>query len=878
MVRARQTKILFVLATVAAAGEAAAAAPSPSAVLAQLAGKTGSVGYASSRQQGERPANDRSLAPYLTVLGEGGSATERVPLKETSADVSIAGVIARVQVHQVFENTGRVPIEAVYVFPASTRAAVHGVRMKIGNRVIEAKIDKRQAARESYEAARRDGKRASLLEQERPNVFTMSVANIMPGDRIGVDMDYSEMLVPDEAVYEFVYPTVVGPRYAGGADRVDGAGLRPAQSVAGGPGDPSRVPVLMSKDRWMANPHLPAGTPEPYRFDIRVHLETGIPLKDLASPSHALAVNYAGPARADVKLAQPDGGNRDFVLRYRLSGDKIESGLLLWEGEGGGGRQEKFFALMMEPPRRPTQAQIPPREYIFLLDVSGSMHGFPLDTAKTLMRSLLSKLRPNDLFNIVLFSGAAHVRSPGGSLRAGKDEIAAAIADIERAHAGGGTELMGGLELAYKIPRRDQQMSRTVVVVTDGYVGVEAQAFRFIRQRLSDANLFAFGIGSSVNRGLIEGMARAGQGEPFVVLRPDKAAAEADKLRAMIEQPVLARVSVGFSGFDAYEVAPQKLPDLMARRPLVLFGKYRGTPGGRIEISGTSGGGPLRQVVEVKSSDVRAENAALRWLWARRWVETLDDERSMGAGPAAEEGITALGLDYRLLTAFTSFVAIDSQVVNAGGQGQNVRQPLPMPEGVSNLAVGDKEAAKTGASYGSLGPQRLQGYGTGVGGGGLEKRAPAAAAPEPPAPAVLPAPLPPPPPRQDARRRPGGLTGKSPSPAAEDESREAPTSPAFIVTVGTSSGVGPTGALAETIRAALAGSRGSCALSAVRSGKAVTLRITVDARGAIVRVELVAGDKPAEACLRAALVGRTSATAARGVAAGTVEIKLTSRP
>ena len=322
MARARQKMFLVALASVTGwAGSAPAASPlppavvapfSPSKVLTQIGNRKGNVSYAAFGQpQGERPANDRSLAPYLTVVGagEGQTGTERVPLKETTADVSIAGVIARVQVHQLFENTGRVPIEAVYVFPASTRAAVHGVRMKIGQRTIEAKIDKKAAARESYEAARREGKRASLLEQERPNVFTMSVANIMPGDRIAVEMDYSEMLIPDEAIYEFVYPTVVGPRYAGGADPL--------------------------KDTWMANPHLPAGAPEPYRFDIKVHLETGIAIKELSSPSHQVAVNYAGPARADVRLGVPGGGNRDFVLRYRLSGDKIESGLLLWEGQGG---------------------------------------------------------------------------------------------------------------------------------------------------------------------------------------------------------------------------------------------------------------------------------------------------------------------------------------------------------------------------------------------------------------------------------------------------------------------------------------------------------------------------------------------------------------
>jgi Ca-activated chloride channel family protein len=889
MARARQKMFLVALASLAIGGwvadASAAAAPtavaapfSPSKVLGQIGERKGNVSYAAFGQQGERPGHDRSLAPYLTVLGEGGpQGTDRVPLKETTADVSIAGVIARVQVHQLFENTGRVPIEAVYVFPASTRAAVHGVRMKIGQRVIEAKIDRKQAARESYETARREGKRASLLEQERPNVFTMNVANIMPGDRIAVEMDYSEMLIPDEAVYEFVYPTVVGPRYTGGAD-----------------------PGPMSTTQWMANPHLPAGQPEPYKFDIKVHLETGIPIKELSSPSHQIAATYGGPARADVRLGVPGGGNRDFVLRYRLSGDKIESGLLLWEGEGGGGRRESFFALMMEPPRRPTAAQIPGREYIFLLDVSGSMHGFPLDTAKTLMRNLLSKLRPTDSFNIVLFSGAAHVRSPHGSIPATKDEIAAAIADIEKVHAGGGTELMGGLELAYRIPKAKQQMSRSVVVVTDGYVGVEAQAFRFIRERLSEANLFSFGIGSSVNRGLIEGMARAGQGEPFVVLRPDKAAAEADKLRAYIEQPVLSGVDVSFSGFDAYEIAPQKLPDLMARRPLVLFGKYRGTAAGRIEVRGTSGGGPLRQVIDVRPADVRGENAALRWLWARRWVELLDDERAMGAGRPAEDGITALGLDYHLLTAFTSFVAIDHQVVNAGGQGMNVRQPLPMPEGVSNLAVGESAAAPAGLIAPMKAMGSAGGYGSGVGalGGRGNNGAPLPVAPAPPV----------------ARRRAVDLRADSDKESSRDDrartramadgaveekagkveaqaqekakkaknKADAPKSPAgWTVSAGNATFVGATAPLVEAIRAALASGRAAC-FAASDPAKPIRLRLTVDAKGRVVRVELVAGDRSAERCLQTALVGLTSSTAAQGTASGiakgsetgTVEITL----
>ncbi len=530
---------------------------------------------------------------------------------------------------------------------------------------------------------------------------------------------------------------------------------------------------------------------------------------------------------------------------------------------------------MMEPPQRPTAAQIPGREYIFLLDVSGSMHGFPLGTAKVLMRGLLERLRPTDTFNIVQFSGAAHVMSPQGSVAAGKSEVAAAIADVERAQGGGGTELMGGLELAYKIPKAKPGIARTVVVVTDGYVGVEAQAFRFIRERLAEANLFAFGIGSSVNRGLIEGMARAGQGEPFVVLRPEKAAAAAEKLRAYIEQPVLTGVKVAFHGLDAYDTAPQQLPDLMARRPLVLFGKYRGAAGGRIVVSGTSGGGRVEQTIDVRPADVRGEASALRWLWARKWVDTLDDERAMGAGKPAEEAITAIGLQYNLLTAFTSFVAVDSQVVNAGGAAKNVRQPLPMPEGVSNLAVGESRSRMMGLMGSGSGSGSAYGYG--VGGGGLGKAAKRMAAPVAPAAArsvsqVAAA-------DEEAesglgsRHRGLDIAAREKDKKEDKASADSATSPpapsqAWHVIAGTTAAVTAPAALVASLRAALAG--GGCA----PVGKSLKLRLTVDAQGKVLKVELLAGDRAAQACLARLFGGLTSATVAQGAPTGTVEILL----
>ncbi|MGA9526266.1 MAG: VIT domain-containing protein [Myxococcaceae bacterium] len=645
------------LCVVVVFGPAAIAAPrevSPSKVLAATDEKLTTEYGANLPSRGGDPDSDRTLAPYFAAAGTD-SALKTLPLKETSTSVHVAGVIAHVRLRQVFVNTGTSPIEAIYVFPASTRAAVHGMRMRIGERTVESRIEKRQVARAQFEAAQKEGRRATLLEQQRPNVFTTRVANLMPKDRIEVELEYSELLTPEDAVYELVVPTVVGPRYGGGADPV--------------------------ADRWIANPYLQEGEKEPYAFDLRVTLETGVPIQEVTSPSHPVKVTWAGSNNATVILDQAGGGNRDFVLRYRLAGDQIEAGVLLWRGE-----KEGYFAVMLEPPQRPKASEIVPREYIFLLDVSGSMNGFPLDTAKALMRNLLAQLRPSDHFNVVLFAGGAALMQPS-SITATPANVQTAIAFVDSQRGGGGTELMQGLERAYGVPKLGVGVARTVVVITDGYVGIEAKAFKFVRDRLGESNLFAFGIGTSVNRGIIEGLARAGYGEPYVVLDPARAQERAERLREAIEQPVLTNIAVRFRGFDAYEVAPTGIPDLMSRRPVVLFGKFRGDPmGGEIEISGHTAGSSYWKTLRVDSRNGQAE--ALRWLWARKWVELLEDQHHLTQAPEVEEAITDLGLSHRLVTPFTSFVAIDSEVANRSGKFTSVKQPLPLPRGVKNSAVG----------------------------------------------------------------------------------------------------------------------------------------------------------------------------------------------
>ena len=606
-------------------------------------------------------AADHTLAPYFFVHSDDPN-LDRLPLKSTEVEATVSGVIADVVVRQTYRNEGTRPLEAQYVFPGSTRAAVHGLTLHVGERVIEAQVREKLKAKAEYTAAKAAGKSAALLEQHRPNVFQMNVANILPGDDIRVELRYTELLVPTEGTYQFVYPTVVGPRYSN-------------QPAATAP----------ASERWIANPYLHQNQEPTSAFNLTLALNSGIPLQDVNSPSHPVDVKFEGSQRAVVTLSATgrNPGDRDFILNYRLAGKGIESGVLLYRGE-----QENFFLAMVEPPESVRPEQIPAREYIFVVDVSGSMHGFPLDTAKTLLRDLIGRLKPDDSFNVLLFSGNSLLLSES-SLPANPANIQRAVDLIDTQQGGGGTELLPALRQALALPA-DEQRVRSLVVVTDGYVSVETETFGLIRQNLDRANLFAFGIGSSVNRFLIEGMAKAGLGEPFVITGSEHAAAEAERFRRYIEAPVLTHVGYAFDSFDAYDIQPLALPDVFARRPVILFGKWKGDPTGTLTLTGTAGSGPFRQSFDLSRIEARPDNAALRYLWARSRLADLADYQQVGADSERKREIATLGLTYNLLTSETSFVAVDPVARNADpGQTPTVAQPLPLPAGVGDLAVGD---------------------------------------------------------------------------------------------------------------------------------------------------------------------------------------------
>lgn len=603
------------------------------------------------------PRQDRTAAPYFYVEGEG-KGVDQLPLKGSRARVNISGVIAEVNLSQRYRNEGKSVLEAVYVFPASSRAAIHLLKMRIGDREIVAKVQERDQAKLAYETARGEGRTAALLTQERPNVFQMQVANILPGDEILVELAYTEILTPSDGMYQFVLPTVVGPRYVDGADRE-------------------------VQETWQHNPYLPSGRPSPFSFGLELTLTSTLPVRKISCPSHQADVRFLNAKRAEVRLPESaEAGTRDFVLDYSLAGEKPQSGLILHEG-----KEENFFLWVMEPPAATAQVPDLAREYIFVLDVSGSMQGFPLQTAKELMTGLLRDLGSGDSFNILFFAGDS-LALDEKPLPVTPGNVAKAVQFVQGQRGGGGTRLLPALRRALSMPAREGAC-RSIVLVTDGYVDVEKQAFDLVRSNVGQANLFVFGVGTAVNRYLLEGLARAGQGEARVVLGPQDASAGSLAFRRLITHPALRNIRISTEGFVVEALEPAAVPDLFAGRSLMIVGKYRGKARGRIVVRGQDASGEFRQAIEVGQAGAAADDSALPRLWARKRIEALSDLNRLSPDDERVSEVLRLGLAYNLLTDYTSFVAIDTQIRRASGEETvTVRQPLPLPSGVPNSAVG----------------------------------------------------------------------------------------------------------------------------------------------------------------------------------------------
>jgi Ca-activated chloride channel family protein len=628
-------------------------------------------------------SEDKTLAPYLQVHTSRDTPGEVMPLKNTVVKAHIDGIIAHVTVEQTYANTGHHTIHAEYVFPGSTRAAVHGMTMKIGERITRAVIREKKQAQQEFAKAKIENKAASLLEQQRPNVFQMSLANILPGEQVTITLEYSESIIPEQGLYQWVFPTVVGPRYTHG-------GQEPQNTS--------------NQQSWSANPHLSAGEAPVSNFSLDLQIRSALDLAELQCLNHKGAIDWKSKQQASFQLHSAEDANRDVIVVWRLSKNQIDSGVLLHHGE-----KENTFLFQIEPPARVVKDQINPRDYHFVVDVSGSMLGFPLDTSYQLMRKLLGSLNANDSFSISLFAGNSQTFSESPT-PATHENIEKAIRWMERAPSGGSTELVQALRCAYApLSHRDDDdaRSRSMIVITDGYINFESEAFRLIRENLHLCNLYAFGIGGSVNRHLIEGMAACGQGEPFIVTQPGEAEAVVKRFVAYSTSPVLSNITLRAENNEIIDAEPTSVRDLFAERPIAITGKLRDHQQGKLILSGMQADGSrYEKIVDLKEVPTERQNIpALPILWARERVRHLGDYQSLGMHTQEiQDEIRDLGLKYSLLTEYTSFLAIDETprtlAENNADSKKTTRQALPMPAGVSNSA-----ASGSGVSTGSSVPE-----------------------------------------------------------------------------------------------------------------------------------------------------------------------------
>jgi Ca-activated chloride channel homolog len=661
-----------------------------------------------------------SAAPEVTagslgIVGKNGAITGSCPLRHTDVRGAISGFIARVNVTQQFENSASQKIEAVYTFPLPENAAVDDMTIQIGTRTIRGVIRKREVAREIYERAKQTGHIAALLDQERPNIFTQSVANILPGEQITVTISYLQSLEYENGAYQFVFPMVVAPRYIPG----DAVG----KQAGGWAPDTDQVPDASKITPQVTTKGRRAG----HDISIELALDAGVPLLGLGSASHEIEVDRTGASSATVKLKNlTEIPNKDFVLKYDVAGEQISDAILsqaesqsVSRAKGGAGG---YFTLILQPPASPPESDITPKELVFVLDTSGSMMGFPIEKGKELINHALDELYPGDTFNLITFSGDTRILFPE-PVYPTAENIRKAREVLNAQHGYGGTEMMGAIRAALT-PSDSQDHLRVVCFVTDGEVGNDLGIIGEI-QKHPNARVFSYGIGNSVNRFLITSMAKAGRGDSEVVTLNDKADDAAHRLYQRLRSPVLTDVSIDWHGLTVDDVFPKKLPDLFTGKPLVVTGRYTAASEGSIFIHGKRAGEDFTREVPVHLNISASADTTLSSFWARQKIDDLmsQDWAGLQAGtvkPDVQKEITQLGLSYRLMTQFTSFVAVEERVVTTNGKPQRVEVPVEMPEGMSYEGIfgtGDKQFDRLTMFAKLSAPQRVRSVGGGIASG-----------------------------------------------------------------------------------------------------------------------------------------------------------------
>jgi Ca-activated chloride channel family protein len=591
-----------------------------------------------------------------------------VPLVHTDAALDVRGLVASATVTQQYVNSSTEPIEAVYVFPLPHDAAVYDMEIRVGNRMIHSVVKEREEAKKTYATAKSEGKHAALLEQERPNIFTASVANIMPGDKVDVRMRYVEPLSWEDGKVRLVFPMVVGPRYIPGTQSVGHSGT-------GWSYDTERVADASRITPPVPNPETRAG----HDISVSVDLDTGSEPVIIHSVSHAVEVSRLPDGRQHVELSTGKTiPNKDFVLEVQR-GDSIkpQTALFLSPDKSSG---ETHFLLAAYPPTvRPTQRV--PVEMLYMIDVSGSMEGTSIQQARGALLQALDQLQPGDRFGILAFSSGYHEFS-SETLAATTDNLAAARRYVKNLQAGGGTEMLPALEHLMQKPQIPGYL-RHIVLLTDGDLGNEEEIFAALKSQLGNARLYTVAIGSAPNTFLATKMAQFGRGTFTHIADINEVQEQMGRLFENIESPVLTDVKLWFEGVQVVEVYPARAPDLFMRQPLLIYGRITSGRAGKMHLQASAGNQPYETTATFDASKATF-HPGITTLWARQRVEEMMDQwrESDEKGRAdVRAAVIAHAIRYRLVTRFTSLVAVEEVVVNASGQSTTAAVPTELPAG-----------------------------------------------------------------------------------------------------------------------------------------------------------------------------------------------------
>ena len=538
------------------------------------------------------------------------------------------------------------------------------MEIHLGSRLIKGHIINREEARELYAKYITEGRTSSLLEQERDNIFTQSLANIKPGEQVKITICYTEQLKFSHGNYEFVFPMVVCPRYIPG-------------NIIGDNGDTDVVP-----DASRITPPLQHRGAGSHNINVYVEINAGLPLGRVWSPSHEIIAWQEGKL-VKIKLDPSDViPNKDLIVRYRLSGEKTQATVLTDRDERGG-----HFAVYLIPALTYPTEEIVAKDVVFLIDTSGSQYGAPLEQAQALMRRLIQGLHPQDTFAIIDFANTAKKLAPA-PLANTSENRRLAVDYIDNLTASGGTELIKGMQAVLNFPEAKLGRLRSVVLLTDGYIGNDKEAIARFQQSLPEGNrLYCFGVGTAVNRFLLNRLAEVGRGLARVI-RPDEPINEiVEQFCEQINNPVLTNIQVHWQGNgEPPEIYPSLAPDLFAQEPLVLCGRQADALPGILRITGITAGGYLYEeklAINFNSSEAGAPES-IGQLWARQRIKHLTNQMLAWETTSGIEAVTATALTYHLLSPYTAFVAVSPEVrVDSLGRLVTVEVPQPLPEFVS---------------------------------------------------------------------------------------------------------------------------------------------------------------------------------------------------